>query len=85
MGLTNVVLSNTIYGTAEVAEAISTPLVRQLPGAGKELPPKGLPHAEGAAPGAAQNMRGTVTRLGGVLPGQTNLFALCCCTGIFIL
>ena len=46
--------------TAEVAEAISTGSVRQLPNRGKGLSPKGASAATGALSGAAQNMRGTV-------------------------
>ena len=55
--------------TAEVAHAISTPPVWQLPGTGKAPAPKDLLDAKRADPGAAQNMRGTVIQTDGVLPG----------------
>ncbi len=59
---------NFLY-TAEVAEAISTPPVRQLLGTGKGHPPKGLPDAtEGMSWGRAEDAR-NCHRCDGVLPG----------------
>lgn len=68
--------------TAEVAESKSISIGVAIAGEGKELPPKVCPVPNGLFLGL-RRICAELSSTDGVLPGQTDAFSLCCCTGIF--